>query len=376
MNSMKMGIAMVVLCGAGVLAAGLSASPADYLVASELLGKADLETGWQVNLPMKPNEKIDNLYVYDNYLYVLTTQNFLFSIDRTTGQVRSLLQLAAPGLPILPPMHFDKKSVFLVGQEMVVFDPAFGQVTETVTLKNLGGNYGGIARNRKYAYVCGSDNRLYAYTVDEGIRVFMVSADNDSPIYSVIASDMQVWFSTQAGNVIAMDSDNGRKVWQFNLSGPMRAPLVMDQGYIYAAGLDTKLYKLNALIGTQAWEKPFFAGDKVEMPLTMGKTCVYLYTVNTGVYAVDKETGKAVWNLPAGYAVLAEHGSRVFVYVKPGILSVMDNAQRKEQLSINIARVNRVAVNMTDSWLYLGSDKGQVQAVRPIEPKPQTAPSK
>jgi len=74
--------------------------------------------------------------------------------------------------------------------------------------------------------------------------------------------------------------------------------------------------------------------------------------------------------------VLAEHGSRVYVYVKPGILSVMDNAQRKEQLSINIARVNRVAVNMTDSWLYLGSDKGQVQAVRPIEPKPQTAPSK
>ncbi|MBN2511924.1 MAG: PQQ-binding-like beta-propeller repeat protein [Sedimentisphaerales bacterium] len=376
MNSMKICVAIIVLWGASVFAAGLSTSPGDYLVASELLDKAGLESRWQVNLPMKPNEKIDTMYVYDNYLYVLTTQNFLFSIDRSTGHIRSLLQLAVPGLPVLPPMHFDKKSIFLVGQEMKVFDPAFGQILETITLKNLGGNYGGIARNQKYAYVCGSDNRLYAYTADEGIRAFMVSADNDSAIISVIASELQVWFSTLAGNVIAMDADSGRKVWQFNLSGPMKAPLVLDKGYIYAAGMDTKLYKLNSMIGTQAWEKPFFAGDKVEMPLTVGQNCVYVYTVGTGIYAVDKQTGKALWNQPQGYAVLAEHGSRVYVYVKPGVLSVMDNIEHKEHLGINIARINRVTVNMTDSWVYLGSDMGRILAACPFEQKNQAAESK
>ncbi|MEN6307742.1 MAG: PQQ-binding-like beta-propeller repeat protein [Anaerohalosphaeraceae bacterium] len=376
MNSKKTGFMIVTGWAMTMLGAWLSAAPADYLVASDLLEKAGLETSWQVNLPLNPGEKIDKVYVYDKYLYVLTTRNFLFSLDRTAGTVRSLVQLAVPGLPVQSPMHFENKSIFLVGQQMRVFDPAFGQVIRTVTLKEVGGNYGGIARNKKNIYVCGSDTRLYVYDAEDEVRIFMASADNDAPIYSVIASDTLVWFSTLAGNVVAMNSDSPEKIWQFNLSGPMKSPLMLDGGYVYAAGQDTKLYKLNSMLGSPVWEKPFFAGDKVETPLMMGKACVYLYTVNTGVYAVDKETGKAVWNLPKGYAVLSEHGSRVYVYVQPGILSVMDNTERKELLSINAARVNRFAMNMTDSWLYLANDKGQVQAVSPIQEKQQPVESK
>lgn len=376
MNSKKTGFLIVTGWAMTLLGAWLSAAPADFLVASDLLKKADLETGWQVNLPLNPEEKIDKIYVYDKYLYVLTTRNFLFSLDRADGKVRSLVQLAVPGLPVQPPLHFENKSVFLVGQQLKIFDPAFGQVIRTITLKEVGSSYGGIARNQKNVYVCGSDNRMYVYDAEEGIRLFMASADNDAPIYSVIASDTMVWFATLAGNVVAMSSDSPEKIWQFNLSGPMKSPLVLDGGYVYAAGQDTKLYKLNSMLGSQVWEKPFFAGDKVEMPLIMGKTCVYLYAVNTGVYAVDKETGKAVWNLPKGYAVLSEQGSRAYVYVQPGIVSVMDNAQRRELLSINAARVNRVAVNMADSWVYLANDQGHVQAVCPIQEKQPPVESK
>jgi hypothetical protein len=343
----------------------------DELIGSNLLKEAGLQSAWQIQLPLKPSEQIERLDVFEGYLYVLTDRNFFFCIERNTGTVRDLLQIAVAGLPVLPPIHFEKKSVFLVGQELKIFDPAIGRITQTMKLSQLSGSYGGIARNSGFIYICGSDNRLYAFSAEKGkedVCLFMATAANDSPIHSVLATNTMamVWFGTTAGNIVAMESTNPRKIWQFDLSGDMVAPLVLDAGFIYAAGLDSKVYKIDSVKGTLAWEMPFLAGDAIRDPLTLGKTCVYVYAANTGLYAVDKQTGKAVWNLPRGYAVLSEKDTRSYIYVRPGVLTLMDNSTGKENLSINIAGVDRFAVNLTDSVLYLADKKGRVMATEPI----------
>ena len=361
----------LILCGGVFFCVYFCAGEAggDELVTPSLLSQAGLQSVWQIQLPVKPSEQVERVDVFEDYLYVLTDRNFFFCIERHTGAVRALLQIAVAGLPVLPPIHFEKKSVFLVGQELKIFDPAIGRITQTMKLSQLSGSYGGIARNSGFIYICGSDNRLYAFSVEKGkeeVCLFMATAANDSPIHSVLATDTMVWFGTTAGNIVAIESTNPRKIWQFDLSGDMVAPLVLDAGFIYAAGLDSKVYKIDSVKGTLAWEMPFLAGDAIRDPLTLGKTCVYVYAANTGLYAVDKQTGKAVWNLPRGYAVLSEKDSQSYVYVQPGILTLMDGATGKENLSINIAGVDRFAVNMTDSVLYLADKKGRVMATEPI----------
>ncbi len=334
----------------------------DALVATELLNQADLDSAWQVQLPLKAGEKLESLYVFEGYLYVMTNQNYFFCIDRSNGSVRSMVQMAMPGLPIQPPIHFENKSIFLIGQELKFFNPATGTIERTVRLRQLGGNYGGIARNTKSAYVCGTDHRLYVFNIEKGVLTFMASADNDSVIYSVIASDTMAWFGTRAGNIIAMKADSAQKMWQYNLTGPMVAPLEKDGEFIYAAGLDTKLYKIQSDNGQEAWKKPFFVGDKVEKPLMMGKTCVYVYAAGTGLYAVNKESGSEIWNLPKGDTVLAESETLAYVYVKPGVMMVMDNVSGKEIVSINTAGVSLFVSNMTDSSIYLANPQGLVLA--------------
>lgn len=336
----------------------------DALVATELLNQAELESVWQVQLPINAGEKLENLYVFEGYLYAMTSRNFFFCIDRSTGSVRSMMQMAMPGLPIQPPIHFENKSVFLIGQELKFFNPVTGVIERVVRLKQLSGNYGGIARNSKNVYVCGADSRLYVFNAEKGVMTFMASADNDSVIYSVIASDTTAWFGTKAGNIIAMKANSAEKIWQYNLTGPMIVPLKIDGEFIYAAGLDTKMVKIRSDNGQEAWKKPFFVGDKVENPLMIGKTCVYVYAAGSGLYAVDKETGIAVWNLPKGYAVLAEKDSLAYVYVKPGVLTLMNNLSGKETLSVNIAGVDRYAVNTADSVLCLADKNGRVMAAK------------
>jgi hypothetical protein len=340
----------------------------DVLVSESLLNQAGMQSSWQIQLPLKPAEQIDRLYVVDGYLYVLTNQNFFFCIERASGSIRCLLSIADPGLPVLRPIPFDKKSVFLVGQELKEFDPLTGRITRTIKLQ-LSGSYGSIAQNKDYFYVCGSDNRLYSFSVKEGTMLSMVTADNDSPIHSVIASDKIVWFATTAGNIVAMDSWKNQKYWQFNLSGKMKTPLVLQDEFIYAAGLDTKVYKLNARTGNLAWKEPFITGGPVREPLVLGRTCVYVFNEDTGLYAVNKQTGKAVWNLPRGYSVVADLGDQSYVYVQPGLLSLMDNLSGKEKLAVDIAGVERYAVNTTDSVLYLADKTGRVMAAGQIPKK-------
>jgi outer membrane protein assembly factor BamB len=150
----------------------------------------------------------------------------------------------------------------------------------------------------------------------------------------------------------------------------MAAPLIWGNDFIYAAGLDTKLYKLNSKTGKLAWKDPFIAGDSIREPLFLGKTCVYVFTEGTGLYAVDKQTGKAVWNQPQGRSVLSEQGDQSYVYVRPGVLMQMDNSSGKEKLSVNIAGVDRFAVNTSaDSVLYLADKKGRIMAAGQIPKK-------
>lgn len=339
------------------------------LVPEPLLKQAGLQSSWQIQLPLKPAEQIEFLYVVDEYLYVLTTQNFFFCVQRDSGSIRSLLSIAVPGLPVLRPIQFEKKSVFLVGQEMKVFDPVIGRITKNMKLSQLSGSYGSIARNNDNVYICGSDNRLYTFSANEGIMLSMVTADNDSPIHSVIASDKMVWFATTVGNVVAMDASNRQKLWQFNITGRMKTPLIQENDSIYVSGLDTKVYKLDAKKGVLTWKEPFITGGRIREPLLLGKSCVYVYTEATGLYAVNKQTGKAVWNLPSGRSVLAEMDDQVYAYASQEALILMDNSTGKEKVSVNIAGVDRFAANTIDSSLYLADKNGRIMAAGLIPKK-------
>jgi len=82
--------------------AGASRTGSDYvarddaaLVSAELIQEAGWTYSWQMNLPLKAGEKIDQLRVTGSHLYAMTDTNVLFCIDRKKGRVRCSSQLSA-----------------------------------------------------------------------------------------------------------------------------------------------------------------------------------------------------------------------------------------------------------------------------------------
>ena len=333
------------------------------LVSPELIQEAGWTHNWQLNLPLKQHEQIDRMAVMGSDLLLITDSNVMFSIDRETGRTRFTKQLSASRLPVQKPFYYDDQYWFVVGSEMLVFDPAVGDFVIKQKIDRIGsGAKCGLARNDDFIYISGSENRLHAINVDGFWQQFTATADNDSAIVSVVATDEIVVFATQAGNVVGMNPAQPEKLWQFDTTGQIKGQLVLDGQDIYVGSFDTKLYKLS-LEGKLLWNAPFHSGAPIRDSFTVGDDVIYLYNELNGLYGINKETGEAIWQVPLGKAMICETPEKGFVFATPGIVKVMDNRTGKELVSVNFSGVQQHAMNTTDSTMYVADNKGRLMSI-------------
>ena len=336
----------------------------DALVSAELIREAGWKHDWQMNLPLKPGEKIDRLGVMGPRLFAITDTNVLFCIDRKDGRVQSSSQLSASRLPVRRPAYYDDTFWFIVGSEVMVFDPAIGDFTIKEKFPQVGNSAeGGLARNKDYLYISGSDNRLHAINTDGFWQQFTATADNDSPIVSILATDDIVVFATKAGNIVGMAPDKADKIWQFDVTGRIKGQLVLDGEDVYVGSFDSKLYKLGLSDGKLVWNSPFHSGAPIRDSFAVGNEIIYLYNPLNGVYGVNKQTGKPVWQVASAEGVICETPQKAFVFASPGILKVMDNKTGAELYSVNFSSVQHYAVNTTDAVMYLADTTGRLMSV-------------
>ncbi len=344
---------------------GASQRPAEgLLVSPALLERAALETGWQVNLSLKASEQIDRMYVFEKYVYVLTDRNYLYCIDKKKKAVRFGLELAMPGFPIGEPLYHEGDLWFMIGNELRIVSPKTGAIEKRKRLKMLGRSaVGGMVRNKQRLYMASSDKRLHCFVIDGFWQEFMVAAPDGSQINSVVADDDFLVVATAAGNVISIYPNQAKRRWQYDVVGEISAPFVREDEWLYVPSTNTKLYKINIRNGRTEWAYPFHAGGALKKSPMLGAKVLYQSADNKGVYAIDKETGRMVWQVPQGVDVLVEVGTRAYVFARPGVLVVMDNGEARQLYSLNFATVKKYAINTADKALYVADLKGRVMCI-------------
>jgi hypothetical protein len=334
------------------------------LVSPELIAEAGWTQNWQMNLPVKKGEKLDQIAVFGPHLFILTDSNVMFCINREKGRLRFAKRLSAKRLPVHKPLYYDEEFWFVVGNELLVFDPAAGDITMRQTFERVGSSAkAGLAHNQQYVYISGSNNRLHAMNVDGYWQEFIATADNDAAIVSIVATDEIVVFATQAGNVVGMAPNKAEKRWQFDATGDIEGRLVLDGSDVYVGSFDSKLYKLGLNSGLLRWKTPFHSGAPIQDSFTVGGHVIYLYNALNGLYGVNKETGQAVWQVPSGEGMVCETDRKGFIFATPGLLKVMENISGKELVSVNLAAVELYARNTTDSVMYLTDTRGRVVSI-------------
>ena len=342
-----------------------------HLVSPKLLEQADLKILWENKLPIKAGESLERLFIpFDraqgrlgNRIYVLSDRNYMISLHREKGHVIFSKPFVAAGLPVVGLELYRGELFSVVGNELVEINPEFGAKLSSKRLR-----FGAVcpaARNSSYYYLSGVDRRMHALRAGDKVQVFEVSAENDSVITSIVADENFVVFATDAGNVISISADRPKRLWSFDASDSIAGQIVRDSSSLFFASKDTNVYRINVRTGRFVWKCQTAA--MLERGPRVGKKVVYQYVRDKGLAAIDKESGKLIWQWSEGVDLLAESGRKAYVITNTGKLVVMDNKKAKQLYSVNFVGVSRYATNVTDSKIYIADEGGRIACLEPVE---------
>jgi len=332
------------------------------LVSPELLKAASLEALWETKLPMKERERLDQLYILGNRIYCLSDRNYMVSLHREKGSVIFSRNVAAAGLPVVGLELYEERLYSIIGGRLVELSAQFG--TE-LSSESLGfGIVCPVARNSSYYYVCGSDRRLRAFRAENKVKIFEVAADDESLITSVVADEGFVIFATEGGSVARISADGPRRLWQFEAAGSIAAPIVRDAASLFVSSRDTNVYRLNVRTGRLMWR--YQAGALLEAGPVVTGGVVY-QVVGKGLVAIERGSGRQIWELADGASLLAESEGKAYVITSIGELVVMENKKGKRVYSVNFAGVTKYAANVSDSNIYIGDESGRLACLRPVK---------
>jgi outer membrane protein assembly factor BamB len=336
-----------------------------WMISPSLLDHAGLKTNWEQTLPLRKGERFVSVTLLGNRLYLRSDRNYMWSLDRTKGDVIFSRSIAPQGIPVLGLVAYENSLISVIGNKLVELDINSGKEQRVSDLELS--IVAPPVRNNRFFYIAAADRRLHVLRVADLVRIFPVTADDDSLITAVVADDGFVAFGTQAGDLVGMAPDAPTKLWQFKATEAVAGPVVRDGDSFYFASTDTNVYRVNVAEGTgaaMAWK--YQTEAILDRPPLVTKDFVYQYAAGRGLTAIVKQTGKAAWSLSEGVDLLAEAGARAYVVTKNRTLAVMDNATGKKLFSANFAPVTHHAANTTDAQIYVTDETGRVDCLEPI----------
>ncbi|MBN1392134.1 MAG: PQQ-binding-like beta-propeller repeat protein [Sedimentisphaerales bacterium] len=338
-------------------------SGSNWFASPSLLKPAELKILWENKLPIKQGESLEKLFVLGNRIYGLSDQNFIVGLNREKGNVILSMPLAKSGFPVMGLGLYGEGLFSVAGNKLVEINSGGGTERSAKRLKFIAACP--AARNESHFYIAGTDKRLHVLRSKDKIQVFEVAAESDSAITSVAADENSAVFATTAGDVISIASDESRRLWQFNAAGGIAKPIVRDSESVFVSSGDTNLYRLNAKTGELVWKRQ--AGAMLDKgPQVTGKM-VYQYVRDEGLSAIDKESGKLLWQMKDGVDLLAETDDKTYVITQMGTLTVMDNKRAKPIYTVDLSGVTRYATNVTDSKIYIADKSGRITCLQPIK---------
>ncbi|MBE90354.1 MAG: pyrrolo-quinoline quinone [Rhodospirillaceae bacterium] len=139
----------------------------------------------------------------------------------------------------------------------------------------------------------GSGERLWRF------RPKVPDEDDEAFGGGLAFDDGRVFLSTGFGRAYAISASTGKLIWEKKLAGPMRAPPAVSNGRVYFITIDNQLIAMNTNSGRRLWSHAGLAESAGLLggsaPAIDGTTVVVPYSSGE-VFAMRVENGRVVWS--------------------------------------------------------------------------------
>jgi len=335
---------------------------------------------WALPLALdKRHDEIRGLYLRDNTLYVYSQRNLVTAISADGGKPLWAAEVTLDELPLKPPLIVKDRIVFPTGTSLEVHALKDGKPIYSMMTPRSIRSPGAVLGNTVYI---GLD-----YPNGGRLAAMDVSARYATPHWEVMSRagieaapavhGNTIYFADANGTIFAVTEDKA-PAWAlehsaFDTDGSIVADLVTDEGAVYAASMDSKIYCLDAATGRVRWQY-YSTVPLVDSPVVTSDT-VYQPVPGVGVVAIDKAQGKlnrdAKWIAYGARRFLSQ--DEKFVYLLGGDRRVMACDKTTGEIKFRGQRNDFVAfaANTKSPTIYASTRNGRIVAIMPVT-KPGT----
>jgi len=182
-----------------------------------------------------------------------------------------------------------------------------------------------------------------------------------------------IYFADEGGSVYAVTEDKA-PVWPlehsaFQTDGRIVADVKADEGGIYVASMDTKLYCLEPASGRLRWQY-YSASPLTDSPVVTADT-IYQVVPNIGVVAIDKANGKMnrvrqVDRERAPPASSRKTTRTSTCAARTNQILACDRATGEVKFKGQRTDLVAFAINTKDGMIYASTRDGMVMAIKPV----------
>lgn len=313
-------------------------------------------------------------------LYSLSEDGELEARDAETGQPIWMVYVGQAGLPYRELGISEKYITIVNGANVIEIDAATGDIIDehrTIGIPQFGAvNSGG------FAVIATLGGGLEGYPMKdplaEPFHKMAAGRAMSTPIKSPSSTKM-AWATDQNFVYVMELEGEAYELFRLHTDGSVIGGIAAADGDRFFFATDAgQVYGLRATrSGEVMWATPF--GEPFFAKPLVLEDHVFVLSTYGRLFCLETENGDLVWDSPATNvdAILGGFGNQIFVRTTGGSLAVVDHKTGQTVSTFGEVRPNRLLPNLKTNRLYLISDAGVVQCLRPVDsslPKFNTQP--
>ena len=209
---------------------------------------------------------------------------------------------------------------------------------------------------------------LYALDRKTGETDWKIENDREIESQPAVADGL-VFYTTNAGRLVAADVTSGEVAWEYSRSTPKEFTIkgsgtpVVHGHTVYCGFADGVVAALDTRSGAQRWLADVTGGKTeytdVDGPVFVRDDRVYVASYGSGVAALDRNTGSAVWSHPfenIAAAVMAERS--IYITLATGRVVGLDAETGESKWGFRMANNLPVDISQAGSYLFVSTGNG------------------
>lgn len=300
-------------------------------IGQKVLDARGLDPRWSFFI----GEKIDDVWVQDDTVYVFTAKKNLYSMGLDDGFVRWVYAVKED-LAFPPGAYSYKKDglahkdeVFLIAKDTLhCLDKEAGFALWKKKLPF--GAASAPSASSSHVYVGAWDNRIYA--IEKGDQSIGWTYRTGAPVTARADAAEKtvesVFVGSEDGSIYSMNPVREERKWQYQTRGGIVARPMFFRNYVYAGSKDYNLYCIRALDGNLEWRYST-GGPITREPVAYTRDTVYVISGDSNLLALnlqpDVKKEYVRWRFDRADRVLAKGRRDLYVLdIDGNIMSLAD----------------------------------------------------